>query len=142
VAEACAAEALRDFFSFLAISKNLRILKEIKLIVLKNVQRNQKSGNVERQGLCRPDCGGGVELSDRNGLVPHEEERYGLDEVRRAAKTGRVRKPQAVQGRNDHEARECTVFLALAAARPRVPGAGERKRGARITVGSEPAQVS
>jgi len=70
VAEACAAEALRDFFSFLAISKNLRILKEIKLIVLKNVQRNQKSGNVERPGLCRPDSGGGVELPDRNGLVP------------------------------------------------------------------------
>src|SRR6266498_3472924 len=60
----------RDFFSFLAISKNLRILKEIKLIVLKNVQRNQKSGNVERPGLCRPDSGGGVELPDRNGLVP------------------------------------------------------------------------
>jgi hypothetical protein len=129
-----------DFF--LAISKILRILKEIKLIVLKNVQRNQKSATVERPGLYRPDCGGGVELPDRNGLVPHEEERYGLDEVCRTAKTGRVRKPQAVKDHKDHQARECAVFLALAAARPRVPGAGERKRSARIAVGAEPAQVS
>ena len=83
-----------------------------------------------------------MELSDRNGLVPHEDERYGRHEVCRAAKRARVRKPQAVQEHNGHEARECVVFLALAAARRRVPGASERKRGARIAVGSEPAQVS
>ncbi len=97
---------------------------------------------MEKQGLCRADSGGGVELPDRNGLVPHEEERYGLDEVRRAAKTVRVRKPEAVQHHNDHEAGECAVLLAMAAAQPRVPGARQRKRGARIAVGAEPAQVS
>lgn len=97
---------------------------------------------MEKAGLCRADCRGAVELPDRNGLVPHEDERYGPHEVRRVAKRVRLRKSQAVQDPNDHEAWECAAFLALAAARPRVPGAGGRKRGARIAVGSEPAQVS
>lgn len=103
----------------------------------KHVQRNQKSGTVEEPWFCRP-----VELPDRNGLVPHEDERYGRHEVRRAAKRVRVRKSQAAHDHNELEAWECAVFLALAAARPPVPGAGERKRGARIALGSEPAQVS
>jgi hypothetical protein len=59
-----------------------------------------------------------VELSDRDGLVPHEDERYGRYEVRRAAKTTRVRKPSAVQDHHDDEARQCVVFLAMAQAPP------------------------
>jgi hypothetical protein len=108
----------------------------------KHVQRNQKIGTAEEPGLCRPDRGGGVELPYRNGPVPDEDERYGHHEVRRVAKRVWVRKPQTAQDDNDHEGRTCPVLLALVAARPRVPGASERKRGARITVGSEPAQVS
>ena len=111
-------------------------------VFLKNVSRKQKSGAVEERRCCRPVCGGRVELPDRNGLVPHEDERHGRHEVRRAAKNIRLRKPQAIQNHNDHEARQCAVFLALAEAQPRVFGASERKRGARIAVGSEPAQVS
>ena len=107
-----------------------------------HVQRNRKRGIVEESGFCRSECGGGVELPDRNGLVPHEDERYGRHEVRRAAKRVRLRKSQASHHNKDHEARECVVFLALAAARPGVPGARDRKRGARIAVGSEPAKVS
>jgi hypothetical protein len=74
-------------------------------------------------------------------MVPHEDERHGPDEVRRDAKKIRLRKPPAVKDHNDHEARQCAVFLALAAARPRVSGARGRKRSARIALGSEPAQV-
>ena len=83
-----------------------------------------------------------MELPDGNGLVPHEDERYGRHEVRRAAKRVRVREPQAAHDHNDDEGRERAVFLALAAARPRVPRARERKRVARIALGSDPAQVS
>jgi hypothetical protein len=96
-----------------------------KCYLWKNAQRDQKSGTVEEYGLSRPACGRGMELSDRNGLVPHEDERYGRHEVRRAAETARMRKLEAAQDDNDHEAGECAVFLALAAARPRMPGASK-----------------
>jgi hypothetical protein len=43
-----------------------------------------------------------VELPNRNGLVPHEDERYGPHEVRRDAKRVRVRKPNAAQDRPEH----------------------------------------
>ena len=109
---------------------------------LKNGRAIRKSRSVEETEFCRTDCRGGVELPDGNGLVPHEDERYGPHEVRRDAKRVRLRKPQAVKDHNDHEARECAVFLALAAAWPRVPAARGRKRSAGITVGSQPTQVS
>jgi hypothetical protein len=121
----------------LAISKVLRILKEK---VFENAWPKQKSGSVEE--LCRSDCWEGVELSDGNGLVSHEDERYGRDEVRRAAKRVWLRQPQAAYDPNDHEGRERAIFLAVAAARPRVPKARERKRSTRIAAGFDSAQVS
>ena len=89
---------------------------ELKESFLKNGRCNQKSSSVDETGRCRTDCPGGVELPDGNGLVPHEDERYGPHEVRRDAKRVWLRKPPAVKDYNDHEARECAVFLALAAA--------------------------
>jgi len=134
--------SVRDFPRFfLACDPENFTHTELKESFLKNGRRNQRSGSVEETGLCRTDCRGGVELPDGNGLVPHEDERYGPHEVRRDAKRVWVRKPQAVKDHNDHEAQECAVFLAVAAARPRVPRARGRKRSARITVGSQPAQV-
>ena len=61
-----------------------------------NVWRTQKSRAVEDPGISGPNCGGRVGLSFRNGLVPDEDERYGSHEVRRAAKTIRLRQPCAV----------------------------------------------
>jgi hypothetical protein len=107
-----------------------------------HVWRNQKSGTVETPGFRRPDYGGGVELPHWNGLVPDEDERYGPNEVRRDAKRVWLRKLEAVQDHYDHEAGECAVLLALAAPRQRVPGAGGRKRSARIAIGAQPAQIS
>lgn len=81
-------------------------------------------------------------LPERNGVVPHEDERHGALEVRRAAKAIRLRKPQTVPDHREHEARAGAVFLALAAARPRLSGTGARRRGPGTTVGSEPAEIS
>lgn len=58
-------------------------------------------------------------------MVPDEDERYGRDEMRRAAEGVRLRKPQTAQDHHGHKSGECAVFLAVAAARPRVPAARE-----------------
>src|SRR5262245_46918740 len=74
-----------------------------------------------------------MELSDRNGLVSHENERHGRPEVRRDAKTIRLRQSQRIQDDRAYEA--CAFFLAVAATPARVPGTRERSRSARTAVG-------
>jgi hypothetical protein len=97
-----------------------------KTILLKYVRRYNKSEAQQGPGCYRPQCGRALELSDRNGLVPHENEWYGRHEMRRDAKGVWLRKYPPARDSEDHENRQGAVFLALAAARSRMPGAGQR----------------
>ena len=115
---------------------------ETEKVLKKNGRRKQKSGSMEKAGLYRANRCGRVQLPDGNGLVPYENERHGPHEMRRTAERVWLRKPDAVQDRDNGEAGERAVSLAVAAPRTRVSGASGRKRSARIAFGFEPAQVS
>jgi len=88
-----------------------------------NGRRKQKSGSVEKAGLYPANHWGRVRLPDGNGLVPYENERHGPHEVRRTAERVWLRKPEAVQDRDNREARARAVSLAMAAPWTRVSGA-------------------
>lgn len=70
---------------------------------------------MEKAGLYPANRWGRVRLPDGNGLVPYENERHGPHEVRRIAERVWLRKPEAVQDRDNGEARERAVPLAMAA---------------------------
>jgi hypothetical protein len=78
---------------------------------------------MEAAGVSGSDGGGGMDLSDGNGLVPDEDERYCHHEMRCAAKTVGLRKSKTVQKSDGNEAWQRAVFLAMAPAPARVSGA-------------------